>query len=148
VTGDISKDLRYQPRLNFVYNSSGNVVEQQKVNDVKEVYLWGYEGQYPVAKILNSTYSIASTYITQSVLDNPSDDATLRSHLANLRNIPGTMVTTYTYKPLVGMTSQTDPAGRTIYYEYDSFNRLKTIRDQDGKVIKTIDYQYQQTNNQ
>jgi YD repeat-containing protein len=144
------KNLNYtlETRLNLnSYDANGNLLEQQKTNDIKEVYLWGYEGQYPVAKILNSTYSIASGYITQSVLDNPSDDATLRSHLANLRNIPGTMVTTYTYKPLVGMTSQTDPAGRTIYYEYDSFNRLKTIRDQDGKVIKTIDYQYQQTNN-
>ncbi len=148
VNGNISRDLRYRPRLNFMYGTNGNVVEQQKVNDVKEVYLWGYEGQYPVAKILNSTYSAASAYITQSVLDHPASDAILRSHLANLRNIPGAMVTTYTYKPQAGMTSQTDPSGKTITYEYDSFSRLKTIRDQDGKVIKTIDYQYQQTNNQ
>ena len=57
-------------------------------------------------------------------------------------------MTTYTYDPLVGMTSQCDANNKITYYEYDSFNRLKTIRDQDGKVIKTIDYQYQQTNTQ
>ncbi|MBX2925105.1 MAG: RHS repeat protein [Chitinophagaceae bacterium] len=58
------------------------------------------------------------------------------------------MMSTYTYKPLVGMTSQTDPSGKTIIYHYDSFGRLQTILDQDGNVLKTYDYQYQQNNNQ
>ncbi len=46
-------------RLQFNrYDSSGNPLELQKTNDVDEVYLWGYNGQYPVAKILNTTYPI------------------------------------------------------------------------------------------
>jgi len=124
------------------YDNKGNILEQQKANDVKEVYLWGYNSTYPVAKILNSTSNTVETYVTQSVLDNPSDDATLRSHLNNLRNINGALVTTYTYNPLVGITSETDPRGRTIYYEYDKFSRLILIKDNEGKVVKKICYNY------
>lgn len=57
-------------------------------------------------------------------------------------------MTTYTYDPLIGMTSQCDVNNRITYYEYDSFGRLKTIFDQDKNVIRTMDYQYQQSNNQ
>ncbi|PVD50042.1 hypothetical protein DC498_22240 [Terrimonas sp.] len=57
-------------------------------------------------------------------------------------------MTTYTYEPLIGMTSQCNANNKIIYYEYDSFGRLKTIRDQDRNVLKTMDYQYQQSNNQ
>ncbi len=127
------------------YNNYGNILEQQKSNDVKEVYLWGYSGKYPVAKIINTTSDIAKTYITQSVLDNAiggTDDAAVRAHLNNLRSIPNALVVTYTYMPLVGMTSETDPNGRTKYYEYDNFNRLVLIRDQDGKILKKICYNY------
>lgn len=51
-------------------------------------------------------------------------------------------MTTYTYKPLIGMTSSTDPNGKTTYYEYDTFGRLSLVKDNDGKIIKKYDYHY------
>lgn len=134
-------------RLQFNrYDSLGNPLELQRSDDVRQVYLWGYNGQYPVARILNTTYDIAKTYITQSILTNPSSDVALRTQLNNLRSIPHAQATIYTYQPLVGMTSQTDIAGRKTYYEYDGLQRLHLIRDQDSNIIKTLDYQYQFTN--
>lgn len=51
-------------------------------------------------------------------------------------------MTTYTTEPLIGVTSITDPNNNTIHYEYDALGRLKLVRDQDGNIIKTIDYNY------
>ncbi|NLR82132.1 hypothetical protein [Chitinophaga eiseniae] len=129
------------------YDIYGNILEQQKSNDVKEVYLWGYNGRYPVAKIMGSDYATAKTKITQSVLDNATgittDDA-MRAELDRLRTgLPGALIWTYTYAPLFGLTSETDPAGRTKYYEYDGFGRLKCVKGQDGKIIKMYEYKYQ-----
>ncbi|GEM_PF-467605 len=53
-----------------------------------------------------------------------------------------TQMVSYTYKPLVGMTSDTDTRGMTNYYEYDGLQRLKTIRDYEGKIKKSYDYHY------
>jgi YD repeat-containing protein len=55
-------------------------------------------------------------------------------------------ITTYTYKPLVGMTSMTDTKGLTTYYEYDGFQRLKSIKDSDGNIVKSYDYHYRPSN--
>ena len=51
------------------------------------------------------------------------------------------LVTTYTYKPLVGIASMTDPRGVVTNYEYDGFGRLKTVT-QAGKVIEKYDYHF------
>jgi hypothetical protein len=51
-------------------------------------------------------------------------------------------MTTYTFSPLVGMTSKTDPKGQTTYYEFDQFQRLKFIKDQKRNAVKNYDYHY------
>jgi YD repeat-containing protein len=68
---------------------------------------------------------------------------TISGTLDDIRIYPkDAQLTTYTYKPLVGMTSSTDPSGRTTYYEYDSFQRLMNVKDQDGNIVKHTDYRY------
>ncbi|MCK5468585.1 MAG: hypothetical protein KAI99_08750, partial [Cyclobacteriaceae bacterium] len=52
------------------------------------------------------------------------------------------MMTTYTYDPLIGMTSQTDQSGITAHYVYDDFGRLEYLKDEEGNVIKKYQYHY------
>ncbi len=54
------------------------------------------------------------------------------------------LMTTYTYDPLYGMTSATDPSGKTTYYEYDGLGRLKLTRDHNKKIANNYFYHYQQ----
>jgi YD repeat-containing protein len=55
------------------------------------------------------------------------------------------LMTTYTYDPLLGMTTTTDPANITTYYTYDSFGRLMSIKDDKQKILKNYQYQYNAT---
>jgi len=52
-------------------------------------------------------------------------------------------VTTLTFSPGTGLTSETDPKGEITYYEYDALQRLMNIKDTNGNIIKHYDYHYQ-----
>jgi len=52
---------------------------------------------------------------------------------------------TYTYNPLVGVTSQCDERNRLTFYDYDGFGRLLDSKDNDGNLLKVYNYQYQVT---
>ena len=65
------------------------------------------------------------------------------SWIDELRLYPqGALMTTFTYEPLVGVTSRCDADNRISYYEYDDLNRLLRIRDIDNNILKQFDYQY------
>jgi len=52
------------------------------------------------------------------------------------------MITTFTYDPLIGVTSVTDPKGYAMYYEYDEFNRLKHVKDAANHILSENQYHY------
>jgi YD repeat-containing protein len=48
----------------------------------------------------------------------------------------------YTYDPILGITSVIDENGSVMYYDYDSFGRLARIRNDKGGVEKQYTYHY------
>lgn len=80
-------------------------------------------------------HQIAAGTATITISGSASIDE-LRLHPQNAQ------MNTYTYDPLVGVTSQSDAAGNVTYYEYDGFGRLRMIKDNDRNILKVFDYQY------
>jgi len=151
MAGTFAPDARYRPRLHYdQYDGEGNLLTFRKQDDVPTCYLWGYNSAYPLAEIRNATYAEVVAVLGQTVIDelnapNPGTDEQVRLKLQPLRthaNLRKALVATYTYKPLVGVTSQTDPAGRTTHFDYDELSRLKIVRDQAGKIVKSYYYHY------
>jgi len=186
-----------ETRLNYQqYDSNGNLLTVSKQNGTAISYIWGYNGEYPVAEVKNapakdvfyegfeggtgtaSTYGTAKTghyshtgtySKTLSGLDNGNYTLsywqysagawTLQSsavtvsagsytisstaQIDDIRFYPANaLMTTYTYDPLIGVTSTSDAKGEVHYYQYDTFQRLMNITDQYGNIIKSFYYNY------
>jgi len=136
-------------KTNVAYYTNGRVKKVSKDNNVTMYYAWAYKSQYPVVKIESSNMNLNISSIQTAVgglnlsgkytkenIDN--DIAALKAAIGNVDG----MVSIYTYNPLSGITSQTDPRGRTTYYIYDEFGRLKEVRDHDYHLIKKHEYNY------
>lgn len=126
------------------YYENGLVKEESDLTGKHTVYLYGYNKQYLIAKVENATFSQVAQYIPNlQNLSNFGNANSIINAFKTLRSaLPETLITSYTYSPLVGITSTTLPNGLTTYYNYDSFNRLKTIKDADKNVITTHDYHF------
>ena len=112
-------------------------------DDLTTIYLWGYSYQYPVAEIKNASWEQVESIIGDAEAFAAAEipDGML---LARLRTeLPSAQVTVYTYEPLVGITSSTDPRGHTTYYEYDDAGRL--VRVKEGEKTTTL-YKYHYRN--
>jgi len=63
------------------------------------------------------------------------------AYLDNIRLCPfDSKMTTYSYSPLLGLTSKTDSNNRSENYSYDAAGRLLSIRDDAGNILKTFEY--------
>ena len=152
-----SKGSNLEDRIIYnEYDSDGNILEVSKKDGTSIVYLYGYDNSLPIAKIENASFSDVPTSVYTSIQNASNNDTsvstenTLRSVLANLRDpsscpdLTDAMITTFTYDPLVGVTSVTDPRGKTIYYNYDDYGRLQYVKDHEGKILSENEYNYKQ----
>lgn len=133
-----------------LYGNDGNLIQYTSIDGVSTVYLWGYKNQYPIVEIKNATYNQIKDLISESTLNAISakieptsvDWSMINSLTASLKNA---MITTYTYRPLVGMQTYTNPQGLTTYYVYDNEKRLKEVYILENgvkRILKTYVYNY------
>jgi YD repeat-containing protein len=126
------------------YDARGHILQQKGKDGIVVSFIYGYNENYPVAKIVGADYVTAVGLIDPGYVNNSGgsiSDADMRLHLSILRSgLPDALVTTYTYRTGVGMTSETDPKGQTSLYEYDNFQRLQTIKNQKGEILKKYEY--------
>lgn len=133
------------------YDIKGNITQYTQENGVPVSILWGYNKTQPVAKLENIAYNsipAALTTAIQTVTDSAtSTEAEVIAALNVLRsstdaNMVKAMITTYTYIPLVGVSTITDPKGDTQTFTYDSFGRLQNVKDRNGNILSENEYHY------
>jgi YD repeat-containing protein len=143
--------IPYDTRISFLkYDSYENPVFISS-HGTNTVYLYSYNGKHPIAEIKAGAYSFAEVEaVVKSVFSVASIDTLSAMAIPNetklkdgsLQNaLPNALVTTYTYKPLVGIQTMTDPRGVVTKYDYDSFGRLIKVTQAD-RVIESYEYHY------
>jgi len=142
----------YGKDLNFDrYDSHGNILQYTGRDSIPITFLWSYNSQYPIAKIINATYDQVKTALgysddqIESLRTQTSPDVDNISNLLRA-NLPNAQVAAYTYKPLFGMLTMTDPQGITTYYKYDAAGRLNETyyyeNNDKSKKRKVVTYGY------
>ncbi|SIN83620.1 DUF5977 domain-containing protein [Chitinophaga niabensis] len=109
------------------------------------VTYWGKGGSILANGVSGTAIATTNGWTLYKHLLNSTTGVTISGSglIDELRLYPsGAQMNTYTYEPLVGMSSEMNVEGRATYYEYDAYNRLKVIRDKDRNIQKVMDYQY------
>ncbi|WP_374462908.1 hypothetical protein [Chryseobacterium sp.] len=134
-----------------LYDEKGNAIQFTSPAGISTTVIYGYDKTQPIAKIEGATYAQVSPYV-QAITDasnadaqNPANEPALLTALDNFRKLSALQnfqVTTYTYDPLIGMTTTTPPNGIRAIYKYDDQNRLQKITDMNGVTLKEYQYNY------
>lgn len=136
------------------YQLSNGAISKSGLTPGKK-YVVSYWTQNTSSLIINSTTGVKGGTIsgwtfylhTITLSGNVITIPVTSAAIDELRLYPvGAQMTTYTYSPLVGITSQCDINNRITNYEYDGLGRLNLVRDLDGNIIKKYQYAYQSPN--
>jgi len=152
----------YQTQLKYEYDSDGNPVTLIRMSPGTqtpisyETTIWGYNNQFPIAKIIGKKYSdipsgtINNIKAASNVAITAASETNLRTLLNALRtSYTDCQVTTSTYNPVFGVTSTTDAKNYELYYEYDALGRLRFTKEKNnlGNIVILSETNYNNRSN-
>ncbi|AZA84951.1 hypothetical protein C1637_21975 [Chryseobacterium lactis] len=158
LNGNSSTDITFNK-----YDDKGNILQYTTEDGNVVSFIWGYHGTEPIVKVEGMSYDqIVSTPLTSGIVSasnedssDPAKEGLLLDVLTNFRKqtaLTGKKITTYTYDPLIGVTSMTSPSGIRQSFVYDPAGKLKEALSRKkeptggftGKKTKTLNYNYKQ----
>jgi len=145
-----------------LYDDKGNLLQFTTSGGFTTAMIYGYNKSVLIAKVEGATYSQVASLVTDIIAAsnddnlNGNNEPALITALDNFRKNPALVnykVSTYTYDPVVGITSMTSSSSdpREVY-EYDSSGKLKKVKrmekDASGNInyvtLKEYQYNYKQ----
>jgi YD repeat-containing protein len=135
ITGNLENKVTFDK-----YDNKGNITQYSLEGGMPVTIIWGYLQTQPIAKIENATNAQVATAIGMTFSAIDDDDFAAIDALRT--SMPNAMITTYTYKPSVGVSTITDPKGDKVTYTYDDFGRLEKVLDKDENILTERDYHY------
>jgi YD repeat-containing protein len=132
------------------YNlSSGSITKTGLATGKKyTISYWSKNGSYTIAggtTTLSTGRSANGWTYYEIAITTTGNTITISGsgNIDELRLYPqGAQMSSYTYKPAIGITTMNDPNSEITYYEYDGLERLKNIKDYQGNIIKNYQYNY------
>ena len=120
---------------------SKRLTEYTSIDGITTTSIWGYSDQFPVATIVGASYDEVVLALGTIIFDEDNNQAfSIAKHNEIKNALPDALVRTYTYDPESGITRETDPNGRSIYYEYDGYGRLIHVIDNEGNSLQRYKY--------
>lgn len=134
------------------YNlSNGSISKTGLVSGkVYMVTYWSRNGSYSISGGTTTSRTGRAvngwTYYEQTVTTTSTTiTITGSGNIDELRLYPqSAQMTSYTYAPLAGVTTMNDLNSEISYYEYDSLQRLRNVKDYMGNILNNFQYNYAQ----
>jgi len=133
------------------YDTFGNLIEMTVNNGYSAKYIWGYEGDYPIAQIHNAPASqndatAIEEIIDTDILQNPDVVfPTVNTEIQRIKNHPEyqqSQIETYAHTPGVGMVWNSSVRNYTHRFTYDNLERLTAIRDNSNVLVSENAYNF------
>ncbi len=146
---DFGFDNYLYAKYAYKYNNLGQVIEVTDRGNTPTSYLWGYNGIYIVALIENVAINDLKTVNGfEGVEDSAFEEGIPDNNLQQLyEHNTNSAVTTFYYKPYIGLTKMIAPTQRFKFYEYDSAGRLIKELNDKNEPVSEYEYNIVNTNN-
>lgn len=129
-------------QISYKYGVKDKVNQIKTRDDLTISIIYGYNDEYPVAKLENVAYASIDASLIQQIQNTTNEDELLSLFNTLRNNHPQGLITTYIHIPLVGISKVIDPNGKVINYYYDEFNRLSRVTDSENNPVTDYEYHY------